>query len=129
MSHTHLTLLLLPDDYSICRLSPEADIPPWALVGDFFSITRTREELSLVCSQEAVPDGVQGEAGWRCIMVRGPLDFSISGILASLTTALAEVGISIFAISTFDTDYLLIKADNLKRAVLKLKAVGHDVVN
>jgi len=128
MSQANLTLSLLPDDYSICRLAPEADIPPWALAGDFFSITRTREELSLVCSQEVVPDGVQSEKGWRCIMVRGPLDFSITGILASLTTSLAEVGISIFAISTFDTDYLMVKADNLKRAVLKLKEAGHNVV-
>jgi hypothetical protein len=125
MSQTNLSLSLLPDHYSICRLAPEAGIPPWALAGDFFSITRTREELSLVCSQEAVPDGVQSEKGWRCIMVGGPLDFSITGILAALATSLAEVGISIFAISTFDTDYLLVKADNLERAVLKLKEAGH----
>lgn len=128
MSHTNLTLSLLPDNFSICRLGPEVDIPPWALAGDFFSITRTKEELSLVCSQEVVPNGIQCEQGWRCIMVRGPLDFSITGILASLTTSLAEAGISIFAISTFDTDYLLVKADNLQRAILKLKEAGHDVV-
>ena len=128
MNRSNLTLTLLPDNYSICRLDPEADIPPWALAEDFFSITRTREELSLVCSQEVVPAGVQSETGWRCIMVEGPLGFSITGILASLTTSLAEVGISIFAISTFDTDYLLVKADNLERAVLKLKEAGHHVV-
>jgi hypothetical protein len=125
MSHTNLTLSLLPDNFSICRLGPEVDIPPWALAGDFFSITRTKEELSLVCSQEIVPNGIQCEQGWRCIMVRGPLDFSVTGILASLTTSLAEAGISIFAISTFDTDYLLVKADNLQRAILKLKEAGH----
>ena len=126
MNRSNLTLTLLPDDYSICRLEPEADIPPWALTGDFFSLTRTKEELSLVCSQEVVPAGVQSEPGWRCIMVKGPLGFSITGILASLTTSLAEVSISIFAISTFDTDYLLVKAENLKRAVVKLKEAGHD---
>lgn len=125
MNRTNLTLSLLPDNYSICRLEPAADIPPWALAGNFFSITRTEEELSLVCSQEVVPDGVLCEKGWRCIMVVGPLDFSLTGILASLTASLAEVGISVFAISTFDTDYLLVKADNLKRALLKLQEAGH----
>ena len=128
MNQTKLTLSLLPEHYSICRLGPEADIPPWALAGDFFSITRTRDELSLVCSQELVPPGVQCEKGWRCIMVKGPLDFSLTGILASLAASLAEAGISIFAISTFDTDYLLVKAENLERAVLKFKEAGHDVV-
>jgi hypothetical protein len=128
MSPTNLTLSLLADNFSICRLGPEESIPPWALAGEFFSITRTKEELSLVCSQEVVPADVQSEAGWRCLMVGGPLDFSLTGILASLTTSLAEVGISIFAISTFDTDYLLVKADNLERAVLKLKEAGHHVV-
>ncbi len=128
MNPTNLTLSLLPDNYSICRLGPAADIPPWALAGDFFSITRTEAELSLVCSQEVVPDGVKCEKGWRCIMVVGPLDFSLTGILASLTASLTEVGISVFALSTFDTDYLLVKADNLKRAVLKLQEAGHDVV-
>jgi hypothetical protein len=125
MNHNNLTLSLLPDNYSICRLGPEADIPPWALGGDFFSITRTEQELSLVCSQGVVSDDVQCEKGWRCIRVVGPLDFSWTGILASLTASLAEAGISVFAISTFDTDYLLVKAENLKRAVLKLKEAGH----
>lgn len=125
MNRSNLTLTVLPYNYSICRLEPEAAIPPWALAGDFFSITRTKDELSLVCSQEVVPAGVQSETGWRCIMVKGPLGFSITGLLASLATSLAEVGISIFAISTFDTDYLLVKAENLKRAVVKLKEAGH----
>ena len=127
MNRTNLTLSLLPDSYSVCRLAPEAEIPPWALAGAFFSITRTKEELSLVCSQEVVPVGVQCEKDWRCIMVKGPLDFSFTGILASLTVSLAEAGISVLAISTFDTDYLLIRADNLKRAVLKLAEAGHSL--
>jgi hypothetical protein len=128
MDRSNPTLELLPHTCSICRLEPQADIPSWALAGDFFSITRTQDELSLVCSQERVPHGVECDKGWRCIMVRGPLDFSLVGILASLTSSLAEVGISIFAISTFETDYLLVKGENLERAVLKLKEAGHDVV-
>ena len=129
MDRSSLTLELLPDVYSICRLDPQADIPSWVLAGDFLSITRTKNELSLVCSQERVPHGVECDEGWRCIMVRGPLDFSLVGILASLTSSLAEVDISIFAISTYATDYLLVKGENLRRAVLKLKEAGHDVVN
>jgi hypothetical protein len=127
MSHTNLTLSLLPDTFAICKLEPETDIPPWALAGDFYSITRTKEELSLVCSEKFVPVGVQCEKGWRCILVSGPLNFSLTGILASLTNSLAEAGISVFAISTFDTDYFLVKADNLKRAVLKLEEAGHRI--
>ena len=125
MKRTSLTLSLLPENYSICRLGPEAGIPPWALAGDFYSITRTKGELSLVCSEEFVPVGVQVEKGWRCLQVSGPLDFSLTGILASLTNSLAEAGVSVFAISTFETDYLLVKADNLKRAVLELEEAGH----
>ena len=127
MKRTNLTLSLLPENYSICRLGPEADIPPWALAGDFYSITRTKGELSLVCSEEFVPGGVRCEKGWRCIAVSGPLDFSLTGILASLANSLAEAGISVFAISTFDTDYFLVKADNLKKAVLKLAEAGHRI--
>ena len=129
MDRSNLTLELLPDVYSICRLDPQADIPSWVLAGDFLSITRTKNELSLVCSQERVPHGVECDKGWRCIMVRGPLDFSLVGILASLTSSLAEADISIFVISTYETDYLLVKGENLRRAVLKLKEAGHDVVN
>ena len=125
MDRCNLTLELLPDVYSICRLDPQADIPSWVLEGDFLSITRTKNELSLVCSQERVPHVVECDKGWRCIMVRDPLDFSLVGILASLTSSLAEVGISIFAISTFETDYLLVKVENLRRALLKLEEAGH----
>ena len=125
MNRGNLTLELLPDVYSICRLDPQADIPSWVLEGDFLSITRTKNELSLVCSQERVPHVVECDKGWRCIMVRGPLDLSLVGILASLTSSLAEVGISIFAISTFETDYLLVKVENLRRALLKLEEAGH----
>ena len=125
MSHTNLTLSLLPNTFAICKLEPEADIPPWALAGDFYSLTRTKEELSLVCLQEAVPEGLQCEKDWRCLKVEGPLDFSLTGILASLTAPLAQAGISILAVSTFDTDYLLVKAGIVEMAVGELKKAGH----
>ena len=128
MSHTNLTLSLLADTFSICRLGPEAEIPSWALAGDFFSVTRTKEELSLVCPQEMVPEGTHCEGDFRSIKVEGPLDFALVGVLASLTEALAQEEISILAISTFDTDYLLVKEAQVDRAVQKLSQAGHRFV-
>ena len=128
MSHTNLTLSLLADTFAICRLGPDVDIPSWALAGDFYSITRTVEELSLVCLQEVVPEGTRAEKGYRCLKVGGPLDFSLTGILSSLTIPLAQAGISVLTISTFDTDYLLVKEAQVDRAVQKLSQVGHRFV-
>ena len=128
MNHTNLTLSLLSDTFAICRLGPEADIPSWALAGDFFSVTRTEEELSLVCPQEMVPEWTHCEKDFRSIKVQGPLDFALIGLLASLTEALAQEEISILAISTFDTDYLLVKKAQVDRAVQKLLQAGHRFV-
>ena len=128
MNHTNLTLSLLSDTFAICRLEPEADIPSWALAGDFFSVTRTKEELSLVCLQKIVPEETRCEKDFRSIKVEGPLDFALVGVLASLTKALAQEEISILAISTFDTDYLLVKEAQVDRAVQKLSQAGHRFV-
>jgi hypothetical protein len=100
-----LKLVLLPDTFAICRLDSNAAIPAWIFAGSFLSITRTLDELSVVCLQSLVPKGFQCEGGWRCLRVAGKMDFSEVGILASLVTPLADAGISISAISTFDTDY------------------------
>src|SRR5690349_19722509 len=100
-----LTLSILPDTFAVCRLKRDAAIPAWAASGDFFSITRTADELSIVCLQSNVPDGVQCESDWRCFKIEGPLDFALTGILVSVATPLAHVGISVFAIATYDTDY------------------------
>jgi hypothetical protein len=120
-----LTLELLPETYAICRLGPEQAVPVWATGGVFLSLTRTPTELSIVCAQEAVPDGVRCERRWRCLAVQGPLDFSLTGILASLATPLAAAGISIFALSTFDTDYLLLRDAHLAAGVEALRRAGH----
>src|SRR5262249_53205645 len=107
---THrLTLILVEGRFAICRLGVDATIPPWITASHFVSITRTADELSIVCPQDAVPEGVQSERGWRCLRVVGTMSFSVVGVLASLTVPLAEAGVSIFALSTFDTDYLLLK--------------------
>jgi hypothetical protein len=124
---SNLALLVLPDTFAICRLSPDAPIPDWVLTGSFFSITRTADELSIVCFQSNVPSEIQCDRDWRCLKVEGPLDLSLIGILASLTAPLARAGIGIFAVSTYDTDYLLVPEKRLEEAVLVLSQEGHHV--
>ena len=116
----------LVDTFAICRLAADAPIPSWA-GGDVVSITRTAEELSIVCSQERVPEQVTREAGWRCLRVVGPLDFSLVGLIAALSGTLAAADISLFVISTFDTDYLLVRQTDLRAALAALVAAGYDV--
>jgi hypothetical protein len=108
MSHTDLALSLLSETFAICRLGPEADIPSWALDGDFFSVTRTQEELSLVCLQEKVPEKTRCEKDFRCFKVGGPLDFSLTGILSSLTIPLAQAGISVLADTVLSSPFSLV---------------------
>lgn len=117
MNKIKLSLSVLPQKLAVCRLGKGARIPAWAQGGGFFSITKTEDELSIVCAQERVPKKIKAEKEWRAFKVEGSLDFSLTGILASLANPLAKASISIFAISTFDTDYLLVKADKLQRAI------------
>lgn len=105
-----------------------AGVPTWASnARGFRSITSTGDELSIVCDSSAVPPGVLCEAGWRAFKIAGPLDFALTGILASIAGPLAEAGVSIFAISTYDTDYVLVKETNVGKAVLVLHAAGHRI--
>jgi hypothetical protein len=129
MERRQLTLLVLDGTFAVCRLEPAATIPPWAGAGDLFSVTRTADELSVVCHQDAVPEGILCERGWRCLRVAGAIPFSAVGVLASLAAPLAEVGISVFALSTFDTDYLLVKGEDWKGAVAVLRQQGWAVQN
>ncbi|MGB7295639.1 MAG: ACT domain-containing protein [Candidatus Aminicenantales bacterium] len=121
------TLEVQPEILAICRLPPESEVPGWASGGEFLSITRTNDELSIVCPQTAVPVDVKADRDWRCLKVAGPLDLRLTGVLASLTNPLAEARINIFAISTYDTDYLLVKEENLARAIGVLTESGHRV--
>ncbi len=120
------SLSVLSDTFAICRLAATAAIPAWADAGGLCSITRTPDELSIVCPQRNVPDGVQAEVDWRCLKVIGPLDFALTGIIAGLTAPLAAVAISVSVVATYDTDYLLIKADKLAAAVATLQAAGYN---
>jgi hypothetical protein len=120
-------LLLLSETLCICRLERNAPIPEWALTGGFSSITRTGQELSVVCPQDQVPPGILKQEGWKALQVEGPLDFSLTGVLASLTAPLAREGISVFAISTYDTDYLLVKEAQLEGAIQRLREEGYEI--
>jgi len=122
-----LTLDLVPGSYAICRWAPGDPLPPWVMQGEFFSVTRTPAELSAVCSVAALPPGMEAEAPWSMLAVRGPLDLSLTGVLADLATPLATAGISIFAVSTYDTDYVLVRRDDLDRAVRALREAGHHI--
>src|SRR5262249_30084183 len=117
---TSLTLVVLRGCYAVCRLPADAPYPIWA-TGEFVSISRTADELSVVCAEDAVPSKVRCERGWRCLRVAGTIDFGVLGVLASLTGALAGAGVSVFAVSTYDTDYLLVKETDLDRACDALK--------
>ncbi len=122
-----LSLSILPDTLAICRLSPDEDVPEWAMIGEFVSITHTPDELSIVCAEENVPSDVKADRGWRALRVEGPLDLALTGVLASLANPLAEAQINLFAVSSFDTDYLLVKGYNLTRACEALRRAGHAV--
>jgi hypothetical protein len=122
-----LTLDLVPGSYAICRLEPGDSLPPWVMQGAFFSVTRTPAELSAVCDVAGVPSGVKAEGPWSALAVRGPLDLDMTGVLAGLATPLAAAGISIFAVSTYDTDYILVRSHELDRAVHVLWEAGHNI--
>jgi hypothetical protein len=118
---------LLPERLAVCRLDPEDGIGDWDPSDGFLSLTFTDAEISVVCEEAAVPADAECERGWRCLRVDGPLGFDLVGVLASLTGPLAEAGISVFAVSTYETDYLLVRSAHLDRAVAVLSEAGHVV--
>jgi hypothetical protein len=122
-----LELLVFDGLYAIARLGPSEAGPGWANTGVLVSITRTSDELSIICQDGAVPEDVRCERGWRALRVAGTLDFAAVGILAGLARPLAEAGVAICAVSTFDTDYLLVRDADLDRAVAALCAAGFNV--
>jgi hypothetical protein len=122
-----LELTLLPERFAISRLAADAPVPAWATEGSFFSITRTGDELSVVCELARVPVGVQSQPGWRIFKVHGPFVLTEIGVLSALAIPLAEAKLSLFAISTFDTDYLLVASETLSAAVATLERAGHKI--
>ncbi len=116
-----------PGALAIARLDPDAPLPPWAESGAFRAVVRTSSELSIVCDFAAVPAGVRAEGPWRAIAVIGPIDFAVTGLLAAIANPMAAAGVSIFAVSSFDTDTILVRADHLDRALAALGGAGFAV--
>ncbi|WP_071395089.1 ACT domain-containing protein [Bacillus tuaregi] len=125
-----MNLVILDTIFSVVKLPPTEEIPSWAGKGEFTSITRTNEELSIVCPTSNIPNSllIDVEHDWKYIKVEGILEFGLTGILSSLANPLAENNISIFAISTFNTDYLLIKVHSIEKAKLVLENAGHTFI-
>lgn len=122
-----LVLRVLGERLAVCRLPAGSPMPDWARSGVLTAVTRTADETSVVCAASVVPEGTTDETGWRALQVAGPLDFGLTGVLAALATPLAEAGVSIFAISTYDTDYVLVREEALEDATGALEAVGHRI--
>ena len=120
-----LVLSVLSETFTIHKFSPEASIPEEILTSNYYSVSKTENELSLVCSELIEVQSLQSSKGWKCIKVAGPLDFNLTGILAGISDILAQANISIFAISTFDTDYILVRSQYLSSARTQLKKAGY----
>jgi hypothetical protein len=129
VSRPHLPLELLPDTLAVCRLPADASVPAWAFGGGspFVTISRTAEELSITTVAADVPADVRCERGYRAVRVRGNLPLDLIGILAAIADPLADAGLAIFAISTFETDYVLVKTTDLEKAIEALTRAGHQI--
>ena len=127
MAHS-LSLRVIQSTLAIVRLPPGSDLPGWAEdSGDFMSLVRTPDETSVVCDARKVPESVRAERGYRGLRVEGTVPFEATGVLASLAVPLANAGVPIFVISTYDTDYLLLPAEKMSTAIRALRESGHSV--
>jgi len=128
LNRPHLTLLLFEGCLAVCRLPASSPVPAWALTkGPLSSITRSERELSIICGEMAVPSGVKCERGWRVLKVENPLNFALTGILVALAAPLADAGVSIFTVSTFDSQYLMVKEASIALALKILVNAGHEI--
>ena len=123
-----LTLEVLADTIGDCKLDTKLAVPTWAYQEEFFSITKTAVKHSIVCSEKNIPDDVLCERRWKALKFRGTLDFGLVGILSRISTTLANAGLGIFAISTYNTDCILVKAKDLQSAITALSNDGHEII-
>jgi hypothetical protein len=121
-----LRFSVLPGGYAVLRLAPDAEVPASVLAPPFHSATRTAAELSVVCPEAVVPEGARAETGWAILALEGPFPFEMVGVLVSVLAPLAAAGVGIFALSTFDTDYVLVKRERIAEALDALAAAGHE---
>jgi len=124
-----LKLTILAETFAVSKLDKGVPVPNWASSGGWWSVTRTDDELSIVCPEVQVPTDAISNRGWKCLKVAGPLDLALTGILASLLEPLAEARISVFSVSTFDTDYLLVKTENLAATASLLSLAGFQILD
>ena len=124
---TPICLELIAERFAICRFGPDCDRPAWCTGGSLCAWITTTDEATAVCSEDLVSDAVECSRGWRCLQVAGPLDLSLVGILSRLTAALASAQVPVFALSTYDTDYLLVREEALGDAISALRTAGHEV--
>ena len=124
---TSSRLFVWNEHLAVCRLSPDREIPAWSTTAEFFSITRAPGEISIVCPEYHVPAETTCERGWIAIGLEGPLDFSLVGVLAKITKPLAEAGVSVCTISTYETDYVLVKHEQLELATIALRGCGYEI--
>jgi hypothetical protein len=122
-----LTFIILRETFAICRLDKDAPIPDWAFQGGLFSVTRTKDELSIVCPLINVPKGILCNQGWSCLKIKGPLDLSLTGIISSIAATLEAEGMSLFSISTYDTDYVMVKEKDMEKGIFALTEGGHRI--
>lgn len=123
-----LRLCVLPENYAICSFPPDASLPEWADRPSIFSVTKTPKEITIVCEESHVPGECQKSENWKCIKIEGCFDLDVVGVLASITEPLAQNKISLYVISTFDTDYVLIHANDMDKAISCLSEFGHSFV-
>ena len=120
------TLTVMPGEYAVCRLSGHAESPDWSFVsGGIWATLRTRDGVTTVCPVDAAPDKANCDPGWRVLKLKGPFDLDETGVLSAVITPLAEASISIFTLSTFETDYILVRGEHLDEAKAVLKTAGH----
>ena len=129
MPGTILTMKLLKENYGVCRLGQGEAVPAWVMTSSFYSMTKTEDELSVVCDMALIPDDILCERDWRVLKIEGPLDFALVGILSLISKVLADCSVSIFAVSTYDTDYILVKEKDRELAITSLKEAMYEVVN
>jgi hypothetical protein len=127
MTTIKLKLKVLSSNYGVCRFDPHTEVPSWAMQGDFFTVSKSQEELSIVCQASLIPADIKAEKEWRIFKIEGPFSFTQIGILNAVTSVLSENGISLFAVSTFDTDYIMVKCADLDRSIQALRKAEHQV--
>jgi len=123
----HIQIDVMPGTYAVCRLPRSAAIPTWATTGAFVSITRTNDELSVICASAVVPHDTVASHDWRTFKLRGPFDMDLVGVMLAVAAPLAAAGVSIMPISTYDTDYVLVRDQQFNVAIAALRRAGHEV--